>query len=71
MNLFTSDLFTSVMREGLAPRTPRNYRAPAFGRRYGRASELTAHAATPVQLTACVVEAIGDECVLLAYDLAA
>ena len=72
MNLFTSDLFTPVMSEGLASHAPRNYRAAAFGRRYGRASESTAHAAPLVQLTACsTVEALGDECVLLDYDLAA
>jgi len=71
MNLFTSDLFTPVMLEGLASRAPRSYRAPAFGRRYGRASESTARAAPALPLTACTVEAIGDEHVLLDYDLAA
>jgi hypothetical protein len=71
MNLFTSDLFTPVMREDRASRTPRSYRAPAFGRRYGRATTPSAHTAPSVLLTACVVEAIGDECVLLDYDLAA
>jgi len=71
MNLFTSDLFTPVMGEGLASRTPRSYRAPAFGRRYGGATAPATHAAPSVLLTSCAVEAIGDECVLRDYDLAA
>ena len=71
MNLFTSDLFTPVMGESLASRTPRSYRAPTFGRRYGRATAPSAHAAPSTLLTSCAVEAIGDECVLIDYDLAA
>lgn len=70
MNLFTSDLFTPVMLEDLASRTPRSYRAPAFGRRYGRATAIPMHATPSGLLTPCVVEAI-DERMLLDYDLAA
>jgi hypothetical protein len=71
MNLFTSDLFNPVMREELASRTPRNYRAPTFGRRYGRAIAEAARDAAPVLLSGRVVEVIGDERAPLAYDLAA
>lgn len=70
MNLFTSDLFTPVMQEALASRTPRSYRAPAFGRRYGRATAMPMHATPSVLPAPCVVEA-SDERVLLDYDLAA
>lgn len=69
MNLFTSDLFTPVMSEGLASTALRDFRSAGFGRRYGRATPATQ--ATPVRLAPCVIEAIGDECVRRDYDLAA
>ncbi|GAB3345248.1 hypothetical protein [Lysobacter tyrosinilyticus] len=71
MNLFTSDLFTPAMLAGLTTPAPRSYRAPAFGRRYGRAGAAAVHTAPLVRLTPRVLEAPGDERVLLDYDLAA
>ena len=71
MNLFTSDLFTPAMLDGLASPAPRSYRAPAFGRRYGRASAAPVHAAPLARLTPRAIEAICDERVAIDYDLAA
>jgi hypothetical protein len=33
MNLFKSELFSSVMLQDFQPRSPRSYRVPSFGRR--------------------------------------
>ena len=71
MNLFTSDLFTPAMLDGLAPLAPRSYRAPAFGRRYGRATATPVHVAPLALLTPRAAEAGVDDHALFDYDLAA
>lgn len=70
MNVFTSDLFPPVMSDGLSTVAPRDFRTVRFGRRYGRASRPSTQAVIE-PLPTCVIEAIGDECVRLDFDLAA
>ncbi|HEV8695322.1 MAG TPA: hypothetical protein VGQ93_14240 [Lysobacter sp.] len=76
MNLFKSELFSSVMLQDIQPRPPR-YRAPTFGRRYGRHAAAAMPNPVPLALPELgTVEQIGDKCVLLdvgqhAHDQAA